>query len=181
MKTFAHALTLTLFALTATVAATACDSGSDADPMVEDLDLNADDFTCILDWPQVERVRVTNMLGYQPEAEAALRSDSGGEYPVGTVIQLIPTEAMVKRAPGFSPATNDWEFFVLEVSAEGTNILERGTTGVVNEAFGEASCMDCHQEAEPQFDLVCSDSHGCEPLPVSADQLEQFQQSDPRC
>ena len=40
----------------------------------------------------------------------------GGVYPVGTVIQLVPQEAMVKRAAGFDPATNDWEFFSLDVS-----------------------------------------------------------------
>ena len=45
-------------------------------------------------------------------------------YPVGTVLQLIPTEAMVKRHKGYSPSTDDWEFFALKVSPQGTRHRE---------------------------------------------------------
>jgi hypothetical protein len=55
--------------------------------------------------------------------EAAARAENGGVYPVGTVIQLIPFEAMVKRHEGWNPATGDWELFMLdsvpEVSPQG--------------------------------------------------------------
>jgi methylmalonyl-CoA mutase len=49
-------------------------------------------------------------------------------YPPGTVIQLVPQEAMVKRESGFAPEANDWEFFFLNVDAEGTEIAARGVT-----------------------------------------------------
>lgn len=65
-------------------------------------------------------------------------------FPVGSIIvreKLIGSAdaapdrlaVMVKRAPGFSPASGDWEFFGL--SGDGATILERQTTG---------SCISCH-------------------------------------
>lgn len=149
------------------------------DDEVQDLDMAAEDFSCILDWPKVDRFRIINELGHQAEAEAVARSASGGTYPVGTIIQLIPYEAMVKRREGWNPATNDWEFFFLEVSADGTTIAARGTDDVVNGLGG--NCFDCHSAAEPKWDLVCASGHGCEPLPFTAEQIEMAQQSDPRC
>ena len=106
-------------------------------------------------------------------------SPTGGIYPPGTVIQLIPTEAMVKREQGWAPETNDWEFFALEVDADGTSIAARGTTEVVNAFNG--NCFDCHAKAAPQWDLVCEDSHGCDPLPIGDDIIESLQDADPRC
>ena len=70
--------------------------------------------------------RLTNLLGRSPEALEVADSPTGRSYPVGAVIQLIPNEAMIKRAPGWSPETNDWEPFSLETSAAGTEILDRG-------------------------------------------------------
>ena len=95
------------------------------------------------------------------------------------MVQLIPTEAMVKRAPGFAPNNSDWEFFFLEASAEGTVIVERGAETVVN-GFG-GNCFDCHAKAAPQWDRLCEEGHGCDPLPFTAEQIEMVQQSDPRC
>src|ERR671918_719140 len=60
-------------------------------------------------------------------------TEGGGPFPVGTIIQLVPQEAMVKRAPGFDPDSNDWEFFALDVSPEGTKIVTRGGAEVVNQ------------------------------------------------
>ena len=48
------------------------------------------------------------------------------EYPTGTILQLIPTEAMVKHDRAAFPKTNGWEFFALKVSADGTAIQDRG-------------------------------------------------------
>lgn len=145
----------------------------------EDPMLNADDFGCILDWPKVHRFRITNVLGDIDASLAVANSIDGGSYPIGTLIQLIPTEAMVKRAPGFAPQANDWEFFSLSVSAQGTEILERGSDQVVN-AFG-GNCLGCHSKAAPQWDLVCEQDHGCDPLPFTAEQIEAVQNADPRC
>jgi hypothetical protein len=48
------------------------------------------------------------------------------EYPVGTILQLVPFEAMVKHPHEKFPKTNGWEFFALEVSEGGTKIRDRG-------------------------------------------------------
>lgn len=163
--------------ITFTVALPAC-AGDDGE--VEDLEMTAADFDCILDWPKVDRFRIINKLGYQEEAEAVARAADGGVYPVGTVIQLVPFEAMVKRREGWNPATGDWEFFTLDVTAEGATIASRGGEDVVNPMNG-MTCIGCHDDAEPRFDLVCASDHGCEPLPFTPEQIEMVQQSDPRC
>ncbi|WAS90810.1 hypothetical protein [Nannocystis punicea] len=145
----------------------------------EDLDMQPEDFTCILEWNKVRKFRITNLLGHLDEAMAVAENPEGGVYPVGTVIQLIPNEAMVKRAPGFAPDNSDWEFFSLETAANGTTIMARGTTDVVN-AFG-GNCFDCHAKAAPQWDRLCEEGHGCDPLPITPEQIEMVQQGDPRC
>ncbi|MFV8754129.1 hypothetical protein ACNOYE_26600 [Nannocystaceae bacterium ST9] len=149
-------------------------TGGGVDPI-----LDAEDFGCILDWPKVHRFRVTNVLGDVDATLAVANSGVGGDYPVGSLIQLIPTEAMVKRAPGFAPQAHDWEFFSLSVSADGTEILDRGSDQVVN-AFG-GNCFDCHAKAAPQWDFVCEQDHGCDPLPFTEEQITAVQNADPRC
>jgi hypothetical protein len=146
--------------------------------VVEDLVMEADDFVNINDMTPVRGYFIDNRLGHLDEAVAVANDPAGGTYPVGTIIQLVPQEAMVKRAPGFSPATNDWEFFSLAVSPQGTEIVARGGPEVVNQFGG--SCADCHLQADPQFDLVCENTHGCDPLPVGDDVIEAVQAADPR-
>jgi hypothetical protein len=143
-----------------------------------DLDMQASDFTCILDWPMVENFRITNKLGDTAAAVAVASSPAGGHYPVGTVIQLIPNEAMVKRRVGFDPANNDWEFFALGTSASGTTINMRGGSEVTNAA---GSCAGCHGGAKPQWDFICDTTHGCAPLPLPISILLSLQNGDPRC
>ena len=145
----------------------------------EDIVVEADDFTALSDMTPVRGFFVSNLRGKLDEAVAVAEDPEGGVYPVGTVIQLIPQEAMVKRAPGFDPDSNDWEFFTLDATAEGTTILTRGGSEVVN-GFSGLSCASCHSAAEPEFDLVCEDTHGCEPLPVPDDVITSIQLSDPR-
>jgi hypothetical protein len=140
--------------------------------------MQAADFTNVNDMTPVRGYFIDNRLGHLDEALAVAEDPAGGTYPVGTIIQLVPTEAMVKRAEGFSPATGDWEFFSLAVSPQGTEILARGGPDVVNQFGG--SCADCHLQAEPQFDLVCEDTHGCDPLPIGDDVITAIQASDPR-
>ncbi|HET7722564.1 MAG TPA: hypothetical protein VFK43_21545, partial [Acidimicrobiales bacterium] len=145
-------------------------STTTATAVVEDLVMEASDFVNINDMTPVRGYFIDNRLGDLDEALAVAEDPEGGTYPVGTIIQLVPSEAMVKRAPGFSPATNDWEFFSLAVSPEGTEILQRGGPDVVNQFGG--SCADCHLQADPQFDLVCEDTHGCAPLPIGDDVIQ---------
>ena len=151
-------------------------SSADAGP---DLDMQASDFDCILKWTKVGDFRITNKLGDPSGSIAVASSPSGGTYPVGTLIQLIPNEAMVKRRVGFNPANNDWEFFSLSTSASGTTIVQRGGAEVKN-AFG-GSCANCHGMAQSQFDFVCGTTHGCTPLPINEATIQSIQDGDPRC
>ena len=170
--------------LTETPDASRDDVGRDAwarEAMVvgEDVVLEAADFPCILNWTMVRHFRITNVLGHLDETLAVANSPTGGTYPVGTVIQLVPTEAMVKRGNGWNPATNDWEFFALNVSAASTTIRARGAEDTVN-AFG-GNCFNCHQRADPAFDFICENTHGCDPLPIGLSTILSIQNADPRC
>lgn len=85
---------------------------------VQDLEMQAEDFECIQNWDKINNFFITNKLGHLEEALVVANSAEGGEYPVGTIIQLVPIEAMVKRVKGWDPQTNDWEYFFLGVDAE---------------------------------------------------------------
>ncbi len=137
------------------------------------------DFDCITTWTQVNRMWIKSLNGQLDAALKVAKSPTGGTYPAGTVIQLIPNEAMVKREAGFSPATQDWEFFYLKVSEGQTSIAARGTTDVKN-GFG-GNCFGCHSKAKPEWDLVCEQDHGCDPLPFSGEAIRALQQADSRC
>lgn len=155
------------------------DAGGGADAQAaEDLELEASDFTCIKDGTKVGQFFMTNPLGHLDEAIAVAESKTGGTYPVGTIIQLIPQEAMVKRAEGWKPETSDWEFFLLSVAGDQTTIDARGGSEVENVV---GSCFDCHSMAEPQWDLVCEDTHGCEALPIDDVFIQMLQDGDTRC
>jgi hypothetical protein len=144
----------------------------------EDAALTAADFTNIHSMTRVGDHFVTNVNGHLAQALAVANDPNGGVYPVGTIIQLVPQEAMVKRRAGFSPSTRDWEFFSLDVSASGTKILKRGGAEVVNRFGG--SCASCHGAAKPQFDDVCGKTHGCAPLPIGDAVIAAIQKADPR-
>jgi hypothetical protein len=160
-------------------ASTDDDAGTTATTEPTDVEVDASDFTNLHDMTPVRGYFITNVMGQTDEAVAVAESPDGGTYPVGTIIQLIPNEAMVKHVPGYDPDTNDWEFFTLQPTAEGTTILSRGGAEVVNTVSG-LSCADCHGAAESQFDFVCEDTHGCAPLPFSDDIIKGIQEADPR-
>lgn len=165
----------------------ACGSNNDADQdssqqaagaLKGDLDLQASDFGCIKSWDKVRSFRITNKLNHQKEALAVAQNPGSGPYPVGTVIQIVPVEAMVKRAAGFNPDAGDWEFFLLDASATGTTITQRGPRDVVGPG---GNCHDCHGKAAPKWDYICEMDHGCDSIPVSDDFLQGLQDMDPRC
>jgi hypothetical protein len=157
-------------------ASVATDAASSAAPIT----VSASDFDCIVNWQKVRGFRIKRIGGGPlSESLAVANSATGGTYPPGTVLQLVPTEAMVKRERGFSPATKDWEFFFLDAQKSATTIRARGTTNVVN-GFG-GNCFDCHNQAQPQWDLICEQSHGCAPLPISSATIQSIQAGDPRC
>ena len=88
--------------------------------------IDAKSFHCITEMAQVRQFYVDNLLGNLDATLVVANSATGGTYPAGSVIQLIPGEAMVKREQGSNSATHDWEFFQLDVSKDGTKIQKRG-------------------------------------------------------
>lgn len=143
------------------------------------IEIDADTFGCISDMTAVGGFFVDNLLGDLDATLAVAQSETGGVWPPGSLVQLVPTEAMVKQPEGTSPETNDWEFFELSVSVEGSEIVARGFADVVNRFGG--NCLDCHIKAEPQWDLICGTGRGCDPLPLSREIITNIQQGDPRC
>jgi hypothetical protein len=65
------------------------------------------------------------------------------------------------------------------VSRDGTKIRRRGFVEVVNRFGG--NCYGCHAKARPEFDLVCEQDHGCDPIPVPRSMFGALQRTDPRC
>jgi hypothetical protein len=146
----------------------------------DDLAITEKSFGCLLDLPKVRNTRIQN-----PDPEKLREaiqifehSMPDREYPTGTVLQLIPTEAMVKHDRAAFPKTNGWEFFALKVSADGTTIQDRGDK-VLNTSL-KKPCLDCHSPAA-KFDFVCEKRHGCAPIPITDQQIAAIQSADPRC
>ncbi len=136
-------------------------------------------FACIKDMTKVRGFYVDN-LNKEKVADTVKIAQAGqGEYPEGSVVQLVPAEVMVKHKKGTSPATNDWEFFELNVSKNTTEIHVRGFEQVKNKFGG--NCLDCHKKAKPEFDMICEQGHGCDPIPVTAQMTAVLQKTDPRC
>jgi hypothetical protein len=124
-------------------------------------------------------IEISNLLGNTEATLAAANAPDGAKYPPGSVVQLVPGEAMVKHHPGFNAATNDWEFFELDTAATGTKIKVRGTTNAVNQFGG--NCLACHAKAEAKWDMICEQGHGCDPIPVTPVMARAIQNTDPRC
>jgi hypothetical protein len=143
------------------------------------VNVDAKSFRCITEMTRVRHFYVDNLLGRVDATVAVANSATGGTYPVGSVIQLVPGEAMVKRDEGFNPVTHDWEFFELDVSSDGTQIRKRGFVEVVNRFGG--NCFGCHIQARPQWDLVYESDHGCAPIPFTRAVSGALQRTDPRC
>src|SRR5215510_12034436 len=148
--------------------------GSSADDQID-----AKSFRCITKMTPVRHFYVDNLRDDLKATVAAANSPTGAVYPPGSVIQLIPGEAMVKRDKGFNAVTHDWEFFEFDVSKDGTVIRKRGFADVVNRAGG--NCFGCHIAARPEWDLVCEADHGCAPIKVTRAMSGALQRTDPRC
>lgn len=141
-------------------------------------------FRCLHKMTKVRNMYVDNLLGDLEGTLAVANSADGGVYPAGSVVQLFPGEVMIKREKGAHPTTNDWEFFVLEVSPEGSKIKQRGFEPVKN-MFG--FCASCHkQETAPKADMICSAGHSCMPIQFpgginTAVLTSALQKTDKRC
>jgi hypothetical protein len=145
----------------------------------EDVTVEASDFKNLADMTPVRGFFVDNLAGDLESTLAVANNPEGGDYPVGSVVQLIPNEAMVKHVKGYSPDTNDWEYFTLDASPQGTKITSHGGAEIVNTA-SKLSCNGCHSAAEARFDFVCEKDHGCAPLPFTDDVIRSVQKADPR-
>jgi hypothetical protein len=144
-----------------------------------DLTVSESSFDCIKEWT---KVRNTYIKHADPEKlKEAVRifknSVPDKEYPVGTFLQLLPDEAMVKHPRQTFPETNGWEFFHLDLSAQGTKIKTRGDQTV---NFQGVKCFSCHQPAV-KYDFVCEKGHGCAPVPLDDQKIAELQGKDPRC
>jgi hypothetical protein len=135
-------------------------------------------FSCIRDMTPVRGFYVDNLQGNLDET-VAVASAGTGTYPPGSVVQLVPSEAMVKLDAGASPATGDWEFFELAVTGAGSTINKRGFVDVVNKFGG--NCFACHIKANPDRDMICETGHGCDPIPLTRTMINAIQNTDPRC
>jgi len=145
----------------------------------QDVTVSEKSFGCIRDGTKIRNTYIKN--GDPEKLKEAVRifknSVPDREYPVGTFLQLLPDEAMVKHPRQKFPETNGWEFFHLDLSAQGTKIRTRGDK-VVN--FQGVLCMSCHQPAA-KFDFVCEKGHGCAPVPLDDQKIAELQAADPRC
>lgn len=144
------------------------------------LEITEANFGCIRDMTAVRGFYVGNLLGDIDATVAAANAPDGAPYPVGSIVQLVPGEAMVKHPAGYDAATNDWEFFELDVKpGQPTKIRVRGTTQVVNQFGG--NCLECHAPAAEKWDMICEQTHGCLPIPITPVMSRAIQKTDPRC
>jgi hypothetical protein len=148
-------------------------------PTPQPISITDQTFGCITKMQPVRGFYVGNVLGNLSGTLKVANSRTGGVYPPGSIVQLVPTEVMVKQRPGFNPVTKDWEFFALDVSKEGTKIYKRGFADVVNR-FG-SNCFGCHIKARPEWDFICETGHGCDPIPLTEPLFRAVQHTDPRC
>lgn len=135
-------------------------------------------FKCITDMTSVKHFFVDNLLG-NLDATVKVANAGSGDYPPGSVLQVMPNEVMVKHNAGYSPATRDWEFFWIDITKEGQKIFTRGFAEV-NNRLG-LNCFACHVKAKPEFDFVCELDHGCDPIPVTREMFGALQRTDARC
>ena len=134
--------------------------GNAAEPkvMVDD-----NSFKCITEMTKVRHFFVDNLLGNVADTVAVANAGTG-DYPEGSVVQIMPNEVMIKQQKGFSPATRDWEFFWIDLDKNGAKIFTRGFAEV-NNRLG-LNCFACHVKARPEHDFICETEHGCDPLPA---------------
>jgi hypothetical protein len=135
-------------------------------------------FKCITEMTKVRHFYVDNLLGNLQGTVAVATADRG-DYPEGSVLQLMPNEVMIKQQKGFNPETHDWEFFYIDVDKNGSRIFRRGFADV-NNRLG-MNCFACHSQAKPEFDFVCEQDHGCAPIPITRAMFGALQRTDPRC
>jgi hypothetical protein len=144
-----------------------------------DVTVSEGSFSCIRNWTKVRNTYITHANPEKLKEAVRIFQNSvpDKEYPVGTFLQLLPDEAMVKHPRQTFPETNGWEFFHLDLSAQGTKIKTRGDQTV---NFQGVKCFSCHQPAA-KYDFVCEKGHGCAPVPLDDQKIAELEAADPRC
>jgi hypothetical protein len=104
-------------------------------------------------------------------------------YPIGTIVQVFPFEAMVKRGGGFNPSGGGWEFFNLKVTATGTRIVGRTASQPpgqpLRNLFGACQDIRCHGALQVRaYDRIC-EGH-LPPLSLTDAEFQALR-ADPRC
>ena len=147
-----------------------------------DFDATPNDFRCLTDGKPVpgKHFYISNKSRrlLRKAVRISKKGKEGLHYPVGTVLQVFPSEAMVKRAKGFNPEGDDWEFFQIKPSADGSTIVSRGKAEVKNFI---GSCQGCHMTVAPKYDAVCEFVIGASGLGLTDEQIAARQAADPRC
>ena len=149
--------------------------GSAAEPKVM---IDDNSFKCITEMTKVRHFFVDNLLGNVTET-VAVATAGRGDYPEGSVVQVMPNEVMIKQQKGYSPATRDWEFFWIDLDKNGAKIFTRGFAEVNNRL--NLNCFACHVKARPEHDFICETDNGCDPIPVTKAMFCALQRTDPRC
>ena len=151
------------------------DSADSALPTV--LEVTSATFPCVSDMVAVRGFYLTNLLGATDDAVAIAEAGFEQPLPPGTLIQLIPQEAMIKGLPGSSPETDDWEFFLINPAGGDDAIVERGFDSISNAA---GTCWGCHVGARAR-DGVCEQTGTCADAAVPRSVVDALVASDPRC
>jgi len=142
------------------------------------------DFRCLLKGKKVEGTNFYIFNRSRARLRKAVAITEAGalppaSYPVNTVLQVLPFEAMIKRRPGYNPDGNDWEFVKLGIDSKGKTQINADGRGEVANALG--SCQTCHKALAPTHDLVCGFVIGAKGLGLTDEQLAAIQATDPRC
>ena len=102
--------------------------GIAAEPKIK---VDDNSFKCIMQMSKVRHYFVDNLAGNLSETLAVANAGTG-DYPEGSVVQVMRNEVMIKQQKGFSPATRDWEFFWIDLDKNGAKIFTRGAAEVNN-------------------------------------------------
>ena len=154
-----------------------------AAPAKREFVAQAKDFKCLTDGAQAPGKLFYIFNKHRRLRTKAVRMTETGKlgkgYPRGTILQVFPFEAMVKRGGDYNPAGDGWEFFKLHIAPDGqTAIVARGEAEVTNLA---GSCQGCHMRLAAQHDAVCEFVIGAAGLGLTDAQVRALQAGDARC
>lgn len=90
------------------------DQELEATEAVEWREAQESDFTCLSEMSSVRGFYVSNYLGDIDGTIEAAITPGALSFPVGSIVQLVPQEAMVKLPEGSSPETLDWQYLIID-------------------------------------------------------------------